>query len=263
MKRFKTISMLIITVAVVIGLGSFTAPAQADAPASGCVIVHRGQGHAENTISNFKRAINHGACGIEADVRSTSDHVKVLNHDATLNRTTNGTGRVSSRSWHYVSRLRVGHTHAHVATYQQVLILCRDSRLQVCMFEAKKGMSSADVLTMAQDAVNIMGDKLYKVTIETDTFAQTRTIENSEFKQVSTAFVGFNSWPNVSDVKASGADGIIVNRPVMSRARVASAAQHGLWVTPYTIETRKQFARVRHMGSHGAMTDSSPSRLIG
>lgn len=128
------------------------------------------------------------------------------------------------------------------------------------MFEAKKGATLAQVRSMASDAVRIMSGKLYKLTIEADTYKQVRTIKR-DFPQVSVAYVGFNSWPSVSDVKASGADGIIVNRTVMSRARVVSAAQAGVWVTPYTVETRTQFARVRHMGAHGAMTDSS--RLIG
>jgi glycerophosphoryl diester phosphodiesterase len=260
MKLFKYVRAIVVAVALAIGLSLvFSAAAQADAPPSGCVIVHRGLGP-ENSIAALAKAIRRGACGFETDVRFTRDDQGVLNHDSTLNRTTNGTGRVTSRSWHYVSHLRIGHSHAHPGTYQQGLVLCLTSKAQSCLFEAKKGATPAQVLSMARDAVSIMGDKLYKVTIETDTYGQTRTIENSEFKQVSTAFVGFNSWPSVSQVKASGADGIIVNRPVVSRARIAQAAAQGLWVTPYTVETRSQLKRVRHMGSHGAMTDSS--RLI-
>lgn len=255
MKLIKSLIGLVVSAVLVIGLGLFTSPALADAPASGCVIVHRGLGP-ENTIPAFRRAKNHGACGIETDVHATSDHVLILNHDATLNRTTNGTGYVKNRSWNYVSRLRVDHSSAHVATYVQALILCRDSSLQVCMFEAKKGMSRADVLRMAQDAVTIMGDKLYKVSIETDTLRDTRIIKNSEFKQVSVAFVTFNRWTDASTVRNSGANGIIVNRPILTRSRVAQAARNGLWVTPYTVETRSQFHSVRSMGSHGAMTDS-------
>jgi glycerophosphoryl diester phosphodiesterase len=261
MKQFiKSIAGLVITIAVLSGFVLFmSTPAQADAPPSGCVIVHRGLGP-ENSITALAKAIRRGACGFETDVRFTRDNIGILNHDSTLNRTTNGTGRVTSRSWQYVSHLRIGHSHAHPGKYQQGLVLCRDSKAQSCMFEAKKGATPAQVLSMARDAVAVMGDKLYKLTIETDTYAQTRIIKNSEFKQVSVAFVGFNRWPSVSDVKASGANGIIVNRTVVSRARVASAARAGLWVTPYTVETWTQLKRVRHMGSHGAMTDSS--RLI-
>lgn len=255
-KLLKLLIGLIVSALLVSGLGLLTsAPAMADAPASSCVIVHRGLGP-ENSIYALGKAIRKGACGFETDVRTTSDHVKVLNHDPTLNRTTNGSGRVKNRSWHYVSRLRIERSRAHVATYQQALVLCRDSKAQVCMFEAKKGMASADLLSMAQEAVSIMGDKLYKVTIEADSLRDTRIIKNSPFQQVSVAYVGLNSWPNVSDVKASGADGIIVNRPVLTRARVAAATRAGMWVTPYTVETRAQYTRVRRMGSHGAMTDS-------
>ena len=259
MKQYKKLIRLIITLGV-IGLCLLTAtPAQADAPPSGCVIVHRGLGP-ENSIRALGKAIRRGACGFETDVRFTRDNVGILNHDPTLNRTTNGTGRVTNRSWRYVSRLHIGRSSAHVGTYQQGLVLCRDSKAQACMFEAKQGATQAQVRSMAADAVRIMGTSLHKLTIEADTYGQVRTIKK-DFPQVAVAYVGFNSWPSVSKVKASGADGIIVNRTVMSHARVTSAAQAGLWVTPYTVETRKQFRSVQHMGAHGAMTDSS--RLIG
>lgn len=256
----KSIVGFIITLGLVIGLCLLTStPAQADAPPSGCIIVHRGLGP-ENTIGALSKAIRRGACGFETDVHFTRDNVGVLNHDSTLNRTTNGTGRVSSRSYRYVSHLRVGHSRAHVGTYQQGLQLCATSKAQSCMFEAKLGATPSQVRSMAEDAVRIMGDKLWKFTIEADTYNQVRIIKKA-FPQVSVAYVVFNTWRSVATVKASGADGIIANRPIVSTSRIAQAAAMGLWVTPYTVETRSQFARVRQMGSHGAMTDSS--RLIG
>lgn len=259
MKRFKFVISTIISLFVV-GLSLLIAtPAQADAPPAGCVIVHRGLGP-ENTVPALRKAINRGACGFETDMRFTRDNHCVLNHDETLNRTTNGSGRVRSRWWSYVSKLRVGHSRVHVATCQQGMTLCRDSNAQSCMFETKLGATGAQVLNIVRDAVTIMGSKLSKLTIEADTYRQVRIIKH-QFPQVSVAYVSFNRWPSVAAVKASGADGIIVNRPVLSRARVVSASKAGLFVTPYTVETWSQYRSVRSMGSRGAMTDTS--RLIG
>ncbi|HEX8851057.1 MAG TPA: glycerophosphodiester phosphodiesterase family protein [Gemmatimonadaceae bacterium] len=59
---------------------------------------HRGFGavYPENTLVAADSALAHGADGIEADVQLTSDGVPVIIHDATVDRTTNGTGSVQA-----------------------------------------------------------------------------------------------------------------------------------------------------------------------
>jgi glycerophosphoryl diester phosphodiesterase len=60
------------------------------------IIGHRGaSGEApENTTAAFELALAQGADGIEFDVHLSRDGVPVVIHDARLNRTTSGTGRV-------------------------------------------------------------------------------------------------------------------------------------------------------------------------
>lgn len=62
----------------------------------------------ENTLAAVEAGVNSGASYIEIDVRLTSDGVPVLMHDASLERTTDGTGRVNERTWEYVRRLDAG-----------------------------------------------------------------------------------------------------------------------------------------------------------
>lgn len=52
----------------------------------------------ENTMPAFEFAEQHGAHSIELDVRLTSDGVLLVIHDETLERTTNGRGRVVDQS---------------------------------------------------------------------------------------------------------------------------------------------------------------------
>ena len=59
---------------------------------------HRGQkaiGYAENSIEALEDVLKHTPAFFEIDPRLTKDSVIVLMHDATLERTTNGTGKVS------------------------------------------------------------------------------------------------------------------------------------------------------------------------
>jgi len=65
------------------------------------IIGHRGAaGHApENTFAAFDRGLALGVDGVETDIRATRDGVLVLMHDATVDRTTNGSGAVSDITW--------------------------------------------------------------------------------------------------------------------------------------------------------------------
>ena len=74
------------------------------------VIAHRGaSGYApENTVASFLRAVDLGISAVETDVHQTRDGVIVTLHDATLDRTTTGTGPVSDADWSEVQALDAG-----------------------------------------------------------------------------------------------------------------------------------------------------------
>jgi glycerophosphoryl diester phosphodiesterase len=64
------------------------------------VYAHRGSSgaFAEHTRAAYLQAIADGADGVECDVRLTRDQRVVLLHDATLDRTSDGTGQVADRT---------------------------------------------------------------------------------------------------------------------------------------------------------------------
>ena len=74
------------------------------------VIAHRGaSGHApENTLAAFRRAVALGATFIETDLQLSRDARFVAIHDDTVNRTTNGQGKVHDLSLAELRRLDAG-----------------------------------------------------------------------------------------------------------------------------------------------------------
>jgi glycerophosphoryl diester phosphodiesterase len=62
------------------------------------VYAHRGGAalRPENTIASFDHGLSLGADGLELDVHLSRDGVVVVHHDQTLERTTNGRGRISA-----------------------------------------------------------------------------------------------------------------------------------------------------------------------
>lgn len=74
------------------------------------VIGHRGAARRapENTLAGLRVAAAMGVACVEFDVRLTADRVPVLFHDATLDRTTNGRGRLVHRTLAELRRLDAG-----------------------------------------------------------------------------------------------------------------------------------------------------------
>ena len=71
---------------------------------------HRGtveQGLTENSIEGMEAVLQHTPAFFEIDPRLTKDGVVVLMHDATLDRTTTGTGKLADRTWEEVKHLRL------------------------------------------------------------------------------------------------------------------------------------------------------------
>jgi glycerophosphoryl diester phosphodiesterase len=77
-------------------------------------IAHRGAGKLapENTLAAFRLGAAHGYRAFECDVKLSADGVPFLLHDATLERTSSGTGTAALCEWGALSRLDAGGWHS-------------------------------------------------------------------------------------------------------------------------------------------------------
>lgn len=74
------------------------------------IVAHRGcpDTAPENTIPAFLRAVEFGADAVELDVRLTSDGVMVVYHYFYLDKITDLTGPIFTRTWQEIRQARFG-----------------------------------------------------------------------------------------------------------------------------------------------------------
>lgn len=82
---------------------------------------HRGShiaGFPENAIETFEYVLAHTPAFFEVDPRLTKDSVIVLLHDPTLDRTTNGKGRLADYTWDEIKQLRLKDKDGNLTSFR-------------------------------------------------------------------------------------------------------------------------------------------------
>ncbi|MDP6763496.1 MAG: ChbG/HpnK family deacetylase [Planctomycetota bacterium] len=117
---------------------------RADAP---LVMAHRGARalEDENTLAAFELAVGLGVDFVECDPRVTADGEFVLMHDETVDRTTDGTGRVADMSLEAVRGLRTQGGH-RVPTLRELLHFAAGRRLGVYLDIKEPSLATVQAL---------------------------------------------------------------------------------------------------------------------
>ncbi|MFC4947779.1 glycerophosphodiester phosphodiesterase family protein [Pseudonocardia sp. GCM10023141] len=84
----------------------------------------------ENTLAGFHRAVDEGFGYLELDVHVSADGVVFVHHDATLDRTTDGSGPLAVLPAAALDDVRVGGVHA-IPRLEQVLTELPDTRITI------------------------------------------------------------------------------------------------------------------------------------
>lgn len=109
---------------------------------SGTFVINNEDGAPENTLPAYQLAAQRGFKYVECDVAFTSDGVPVLLHDDTINRTSNGTGSISSLTlaqaqsyvfnkikYSGVDQTVPGYPDVTIPTFEDFIKLCRNLSL--------------------------------------------------------------------------------------------------------------------------------------
>lgn len=118
------------------------------------MIAHRGLSYfyPENTLPSFYKACEYGFKLIETDIEMTSDGYFVIMHDETVDRTTNGTGKVSDLTLSQIRQLTItggngieSYPDLRVPTLEDFLQLCKECSVTPVL-ELKANVNEGDVV---------------------------------------------------------------------------------------------------------------------
>jgi len=112
------------------------------------ILVHRGATRfaPENTLDAYAAAMDHGADGVEIDIRRSKDGVLYLLHDPTLERMTDQSGQASERTYVELLQCRVKGGSAattRIPTLAALLLLARQRAMLLHLDVKEPGLQDA------------------------------------------------------------------------------------------------------------------------
>ncbi|MFJ9738967.1 glycerophosphodiester phosphodiesterase [Streptomyces sp. NPDC101166] len=211
----------------------------------------------ENTVAQFRRAAEAGYRYMETDVHATRDGRLVAFHDATLDRVTDGAGRIAELPWTEVRHARVGGAEP-VPLFEELLETFPEVRWNVDLKAETALRPLLDLIarTDAWDRVCV------------GSFSEARVVRAQRLggPRLATSYgtwgvlgLRLRSWgvpaaPRRSAVAAQvpeARSGI----PVVDRRFVRAAHARGLHVHVWTVNEPDRMHRLLDLGVDGIMTD--------
>jgi glycerophosphoryl diester phosphodiesterase len=237
------------------------------------VIAHRGaSGSApENTLAAFRKAVELGAGFIETDLQLSRDARLVALHDDTLERTTNGSGPVSSRTLEELRKLdaggwfggsgreeQAGFAGERIPTIEEILAFGREHEIGLFLEVKPTGPSGAEHAIVG--ALHACGEVPRSVVLSFSPSVLKR-VRQLEPLAV-TGFLFSDRLPAaVATAVDAGARQLLPRTDCVTRELVTEAHAHDLRVVAWTANTVDEMQKLISAGVDGIITNY-PDRLV-
>ncbi|MFF7125224.1 MULTISPECIES: glycerophosphodiester phosphodiesterase [unclassified Streptomyces] len=211
----------------------------------------------ENTVAQFRRAVDLGYRYIETDVHTTADGKLVAFHDSTLDRVTDGAGRIADLPWRDVAYARVGGREP-VPLFEELLETFPEVRWNVDLKAEPALRPFLELIerTNAWDRVCV------------GSFSEARVLRAQRLAgpRLATSFgtrgvlsLRLRSWGLPASVRRSAVAAQVPEAqsgvPVVDERFVRAAHALGLQVHVWTINEPERMHRLLELGVDGIMTD--------
>jgi glycerophosphoryl diester phosphodiesterase len=233
------------------------------------IIAHRGaSGHApEHTFAAYDRALAMGAHYIEQDLQMTADRHLVVLHDDTLDRTTDGHGRVDELTLDELRRLDAGSwfdpafAGERVPSLDDVFRRYGDGAryyIETKSPESADAMEERLVALIAAHGFAEAARDRWQVVIQSFSAESLRAVQELDPGLPLIQLLGNEGSAAIRarlDDIAEYAVGIGPARASVDRPLVAAAHERGLAVHPFTVKTAEEHAELLALGVDGAFSN--------
>ncbi|MFX1484544.1 MAG: glycerophosphodiester phosphodiesterase [Promethearchaeota archaeon] len=213
------------------------------------IIAHRGaSGHApENTLLSYEKAWRFGATMIELDVHETIDGHLVCIHDSTIDRTTNGTGKVDSLNLEEIQSYDAG-LGQKVPVLEDVFAFARD-KIQINIELKTAGIE--------EKLVSLVTDMEMTNEVLVSSFLHICLSEIRELdERIRTAILVQHKIDDLpSYAKELGSYAINLAKELTSSHLVSNAHEFGIKVFPWTVNEESLMTELLQNGIDGLITD--------
>lgn len=220
-------------------------------------IGHRGaRGHEpENTLRSIRHALELGANAIEIDVWFVDGELVVF-HDSTLDRTTDGQGRLTRKSFAYLRTLDAGRGE-RIPTLREVCEAV--DRRAVINIELKGPRTAGPVTGLIRELIALHGWQYSDFLVSSFSRRELLGVSDSQIPiGLLLARPSRLCWFNARRVRA-----VAVNPALRYATKrfIDEAHRRGLRVYVYTVNEPADLARLRGWGVDGVFTDY-PERAL-
>lgn len=210
----------------------------------------------------FRKAMRAGVTALELDVRFTADDVPVLLHDATVGRTTNGTGEVSALTLAQVRDLDAGSWFARhfvgvrVPTLYQALNLGR-TRGATYLVELKT-RPTAQQMDNFLNRLRWLGmlDRVRVISFDPATVLDVRAAQPG----LRTAIIDNPRYRSPASILKYGRT-YVVNQQSVTKERTRRWNRAGIQVRPWTVDVWRSWRRMARDGA-GPVITSRPRTYL-
>ncbi|KFG76606.1 glycerophosphodiester phosphodiesterase [Streptomyces mutabilis] len=211
----------------------------------------------ENTLRQFRRAVEAGYRYIETDVHATRDGKLVAFHDATLDRVTDGAGRIADLPWEKVRRARVAGEEP-VPLFEELLEAFPDVRWNIDVKAEPALLPLLDLIGRTDSWDRIcLGSFSEARVVRAQRLAGPRLATSYGTRGVLN--LRLRSWGVPATLRRSAVAAqvpeIQSGIQVVDRRFVRAAHARGLQVHVWTVNDPERMHRLLDLGVDGIMTD--------
>ncbi|MBN1482386.1 VCBS repeat-containing protein [candidate division KSB1 bacterium] len=222
------------------------------------IIAHRGASSIapENTLAAFEKAVEIGANYFELDVHLSADDSLMVIHDETVDKTSNGRGRVDSLPCSHLEFLDAGSWFApgwageKIPTLRRALLFAKEHPIKVCIeIKAQKPGIVDTILTLIKKL-----DMDDQVIIFSFDFAQIAESKKSRPDIPVLFLVDEMRQTAVDSARAIGADAVGAGSAI-SRELAKYTHKKGLQLWAWTVNDYGEMLQLLHWQVDGLITD--------